>query len=172
MRLHWSQNKDWIEHLSLRNEVIGGHIGRANSIHWHSTRGCFFLWWLLECNECSARDWKIMQLLLAKNTGDIISLAALLEGQKQWLQHLSPETTDCSIQSLFWEQCASPVTCQPVSYYLVAYLWSQTLTSFWREMTVSFYRKDAFKSSNGSSSSLFGILLIFYLKYFFLSKIV
>ncbi len=38
-----------------------------------------------------------------------ISLATILRGQKasqsNWLQHLNRETTECSIQSLFWAQC-------------------------------------------------------------------
>ena len=98
--------KYWIEHLSFRNEVIGGHIGRSNSMHWDYTRDCFFLWWLLECYECSAPDWIMVQLLLAKNQTNIISLVAIFVGQTQAganrLQHLNPETTECST-SLYFE---------------------------------------------------------------------
>ncbi len=66
-------NKDWIEHRSFWNEVVDGHIGRSNSIHWNQTGACFFPWWFLECYELSEWDWIIVQLLLTKNQVYMIS---------------------------------------------------------------------------------------------------
>ncbi len=59
----------------------------------------------------SARDWIIVQLLLAKNQVDMISLAAILEGQRKaqaidvniWIQR---QQIDGSFESLFWGQCS------------------------------------------------------------------
>ncbi len=63
----------------------------------------FFPWWLLECNEWTAWDWIIVQLMLTKDQVYIISFAAILVG-KIWVEaigskHSALEITECSIQS-------------------------------------------------------------------------
>ena len=114
---HWYK-KDWVKHLSFWNEVIGSHIGRFNSIYWNSTGACFFLCWLLECYEWPAQDWIIVQLLLIRNQVNTISLAAILGGKMHaegtGFKQLAPTTTECSIQSLFWDHGIRPCSLSEV----------------------------------------------------------
>ncbi len=109
---HWFQNKDWIEHLSFWNKVVGSLIGRSNSIHWDFSRASFFLkiigmLWMLSTRLNNLTPIVSKQYRQYNFFGSQIGMPNA--SQSNWLQHLAAETTKSSIQPLFCDQWLIPI---------------------------------------------------------------
>ncbi len=103
--------------------------------------GAGFLRWLLEDYECIERDWKIVQPLLAKNTGNKISLAATLgfltQGKAMGF-NISMQKQHAQSNLYFEISDMDPVK-RDENYFVN--LVCTGISRFWKEMKYTFFYK-------------------------------